>query len=476
MERKPLILLLSVCATFIVLNCWAIAHEIFLVSLFSAILVGVYIAIFRFDLLLCLMAFVTPLSVPLSEFSEQAIDVSLPAEFIMLIVTFLFFARALYGIRSHVRFLKHPVTIAIYFYLFWLLITSITSTIPFVSFKFLAAKIWFLVSCYFAMQQFFNDDHKNIIKIFNCYAVGLAIVVLITTVKHAGYGFSEFSGRWVMSPYYNDHTAYGAILAFFVPIVFGFAFLPNIKKGMRFFYFILFALFLFALFLSFSRAAWLSLIFSIGVLCILKWRIKMSWVVLVLVVLGSAFYTFSDDIFYRMSRNEQDSSENLVKHLQSMTNISTDASNVERINRWAAAGGMIKEKPIIGWGPGTYQFNYAPFQQYKYKTIITTNFGDGGTAHSEYFGPFAESGVFGFLSVILLVILILYYGTKTYIYSLDSQTRIVVLCLTIALITYFVHGILNNFLDTDKLSLPYWAAFAAIVVLNRRGGELGIRN
>jgi hypothetical protein len=123
MERKSLILLLSVSATFIILNCWAIAHENFSVFLLSVVLVAGYIAVFRFDLLLCLMAFATPLSIPLSEFSEQAIDISLPAELIMLVVTFLFFARTLYGIRSHTRLLKHPVTIAIYFWLFWLLIT-----------------------------------------------------------------------------------------------------------------------------------------------------------------------------------------------------------------------------------------------------------------------------------------------------------------------------------------------------------------
>jgi hypothetical protein len=38
--------------------------------------------------------------------------------------------------------------------------------------------------------------------------------------------------------------------------------------------------------------------------------------------------------------------------------------------------------------------------------------------------------------------------------------------MTLALITYFVHGTLNNFLDTDKLSLPFWGAFAVIMMLN----------
>jgi hypothetical protein len=31
------------------------------------------------------------------------------------------------------------------------------------------------------------------------------------------------------------------------------------------------------------------------------------------------------------------------------------------------------------------------------------------------------------------------------------------------LITYFVHGALNNFLDTDKASVPFWG-FAAFII------------
>ena len=38
--------------------------------------------------------------------------------------------------------------------------------------------------------------------------------------------------------------------------------------------------------------------------------------------------------------------------------------------------------------------------------------------------------------------------------------------LTLGLITYFAHGILNNFLDTDKLSVPFWGFIAGIVALD----------
>ena len=181
-------------------------------------------------------------------------------------------------------------------------------------------------------------------------------------------------------------------------------------------------------------------------------------------VLGLLLFFYADDILYKMSRNSQDSSGNFVEHIQSMSNISTDASNMERINRWTAAFGMIEEKPVFGWGPGTYQFEYAPFQKGYYRTIISTDFGDGGNAHSEYIGPCAESGIPGMLTVFAIVFAFLVVGIKTYINTEDKTLKLLSLCMVISLISYYTHGVFNNFLDTDKLSAIVWAAMAVITV------------
>ena len=37
---------------------------------------------------------------------------------------------------------------------------------------------------------------------------------------------------------------------------------------------------------------------------------------------------------------------------------------------------------------------------------------------------------------------------------------------TLAFFGYFVHGFLNNFLDTDKLAVPVWSCAALIVVID----------
>lgn len=451
---------------FILVNSVAIAKEFVYVPLLSAAAVLAYLLIFRVDWAMYLMALSTPFSIVLENEKIQ-LGISLPAEILMISLTLLFLCRILYDLSIRKELLKHPVTIAILLYLAWMLLCCITSEFPLVSFKFLAAKIWFVASSYFMVIHLMDKDIDNVIKYFNCYALSLAVVVIITTIKYAAIGFGEHAAHWVMTPFYNDHTAYGAILALFIPITTGFLFLKQTTRIQKTFYICLLLIFLMGFYFSYSRAAWLSLIGAIGVWGLVKLHIKFKWVVAGLAVVGGLFFAFSDDILYSMSRNSQDSStKSLADHLQSISNISTDASNVERLNRWNSAFRMIEERPVMGWGPGCYQFCYAPFQDYRYHTIISTDFGDGGNAHSEFIGPTAETGFIGLLTVVSMMILVLYYGIITAVKAKSLKVRRLSLAATLSLITYYIHGTMNNFLDTDKLSLPFWGLFAIIVVLN----------
>ena len=127
---------------------------------------------------------------------------------------------------------------------------------------------------------------------------------------------------------------------------------------------------------------------------------------------------------------------------------------------------MFEDRPVFGWGPGTYQFVYAPFQRSKEKTIISTNLGDKGTAHSEYLGPLSEEGLLGSLLVLLLAGFVIYTGIKVYTKAKDVEVKFLSLMTLLGLITYFVHGFLNNFLSTDKLSVPFWGFIAVLVALD----------
>jgi len=167
-----------------------------------------------------------------------------------------------------------------------------------------------------------------------------------------------------------------------------------------------------------------------------------------------------------MSENSQDSSGNISEHIQSMSNISTDASNTERLNRWACALQMAKERPLVGWGFGTYQFEYGRFQKSKDLTIISTNEGTLGNAHSEYLGPLCETGVFGMITMMMIFGFTIYIGIRSYYRIKDRDLANLCLLITISLITYYIHGVMNNFLDTDKLAIPFWAMTSMVVALD----------
>lgn len=449
---------------FILLNSILIAREFYWGIIIPLIIVVALMYIFWLDKLLLLIVLITPLSINLAD-TELGIGISLPSEPLMVGVLILFILKTLFNGQYDKRILRHPVTIVLFINLIWLLITSITSEIPLVSFKFLAARLWFVIPFYFLGIILFKNV-RNIPRFQWLYIASLLAVIVYTTVQHASYGFAEKQGHWVMKPFYNDHTAYGGILAFFVPVLIGFTLNRAKSKTYRLYALIGSVIFLSALYLSYSRAAWVSLAMAFIVMFLVVYKIRFRWIFTGVAVLVASFFIFKSDILYLLEKNKQDSSANFIEHVQSIYNISSDASNLERINRWQSAFRMFDDRPLFGWGPGTYQFIYAPFQRSKERTIISTNAGDLGNAHSEYIGPLSEQGFPGLLSVISLLMAILWTGIRVYRKAKNREIRLFSIVAVVSLITYFIHGLLNNFLDTDKASVPFWGFFAMIVAMD----------
>lgn len=454
----------GICAIFIVLNCIFIVNEFYWFSIIPVFLLIALLYIFSLDILLLIIVFLTPLSISLSDFDFN-IGVNLPTEPLLFGVMMLFFIRMIFDGKFDIKVLRHPVTVAIILYLLWILITALTSSMPIVSLKFLISKLWFIVPFYFLGTQLFKDP-KNIRRFVWAYLLSFMLVIFYTIYNHSLYGFDEITSHWVMTPFYNDHTSYGALLAMFLPFSFGFIFDKKLNKTQRLFAFIVFLIYTIAILLSYSRAAWVSIAIGLVIFVILKMKINYKVVIAGLVLVSGLYMMYRFEIIMKLEKNKQDSSKDYIEHIQSISNISTDASNLERINRWECALRMFKERPVFGWGPGTYQFKYAPYQLSSEKTIISTNAGDKGNAHSEYIGPLAEEGVFGLLSVLAIVGLISYTGVKIYKRSESSEVKFIVLLSVISLFTYFVHGFLNNFLDTDKASVPFWGLLGLIVALD----------
>ncbi len=467
-RRQKIILFYCVSIFFVLLNIFLLVkRETLLGTTLPLILTIVLLAFYKLDILLLLITFFTPLSIPLSElFPNLPFDMFLPTEPLLfgVLVLFLFKLTEIRGFEKTI--VKHPVSLAIYFYLGWMLVTSFTSTMPIVSFKFLLSKIWFIAAFYFFGIYLFRN-FKNIYWFTGLYVAAFIVVILYAWSRHFGYGFhNDQAAHFVMNPFYKDHTSYGAMLAFFIPFLTGLSFSKQIKPTYRILAFSGLFFFTTALILSYSRAAWLSLVATIVIWGILKLKIRFRPLFITVVSVVTITVLFQAQILMFLERNNQESSANLATHLSSMTNISSDASNLERINRWYCAIRMFEEKPVFGWGPGTYMFQYAPFQLTRMRTVISTNSADRGNAHSEYLGPLAESGLPGMLSFLTLLIVIFYVAIHVYTRTDKAEIKLIVLSSITGLSTYFLHGFLNNFLDTDKASIPFWGFIAMIVMLD----------
>ena len=401
-EKAKILWVYAITALFLIINFYLVLEKDFYwLFLLPVVLIVFYYYLVSLDKVILLITFLTPLAVNISDL-EMGLGISLPTEPLMFGVVVLFLANLIFNKKYEKQVAQHPVSYVIYLSLFWMLLTTLTSELPVVSLKYLLARIWFVIPFYFIAAMVFKDI-KNIKRFYWLYITGLLIVIVYTTFQHSKYGFEEEAGHWIMWPFYNDHTAYGAALAIFYPVVVGFLFYPGISKSLKAINFIVVLIFSMALVLSYGRAAWISVVVALAVFLIVMMRIKFYWLVIVGAILLGTFFTFQHQILDRLEKNKQDSSANFVEHVQSITNITSDASNLERINRWQAAIRLFNDRPVFGWGPGTYQFVYSPYQRSKEKTIISTNLGDQGNAHSEYLGPLAEMGLIGMFIVIGLV-------------------------------------------------------------------------
>lgn len=442
-----------------------ITQEWYMAALIPLVLAALYLAFFRLNVLMLLVVAATPLSVNLEESIPGNLGVYLPTEPLLAGATLLCLLLAIQGRFFSPRLIKHPISIIILLSIAWTFLSTVTSELPIVSLKFLIARLWFVIPVFFLGVMLLSA--KKYLWIFLwTYISTLCIVVVYTVLHHMQYGFSMEAGHWVMSPFFKDHTSYGAVLAMFLPVNIALLLSRRIGPLGKVLLSISLGILALGIVLSYTRAAWLSLIAAAILLVLILLKFRLTTLLVIFLSLGGFFFMAQDQILINLERNQQESSDDLAEHVESISNVSSDASNLERLNRWNCAISLFKDRPITGWGPGTYQFVYAPFQRAKDRTIISTNNADGGNAHSEYLGPLAEQGFPGMLLVIALVLSISSLAFRLYKELEDRELKLIAVSCYLGLFTYMVHGILNNYLDTDKASIPFWGFTAVLVAID----------
>ena len=304
------------------------------------------------------------------------------------------------------KIVLHPVSILVLADFVWMIIAALFSELPVVSFKRVIMRGIFIASLFLFTVQWAEKD-KNKINYLFLYALGLIIPIGYSEFRHYWLGMDFLTNVELCRPFFDEHTIYGAAIAFVIPFVavaagngraFGFS-----KRQIVVISTLLIVL-LVAEYFAFSRAGLLSLFCSLMMYLFLKLNLGFKQLLMGASCLLLIAFVFRTPLLeYTKSISYQSNTQNVGEHLLSAGNLNTNVSNLERINRWKSAIRMFNERPITGFGPGTFQFVYGPFQNPNEMTRISTTKGDKGNAHSEIFMSLSETGLPGLLLNLLMI-------------------------------------------------------------------------
>ncbi|MDP4768002.1 MAG: O-antigen ligase family protein [Schleiferiaceae bacterium] len=398
------------------------------------------------DRMLLALACLAPLSIKLSlPFAEVYLPIEFVASAAALSVLFLVVP------QGNVRwFLNYPLP------LFWLI--SFLPGIYFsdllnTSLKFTALNGVFVIAFYYG-AVLVAERGKSVPYL--PFIAALLPVTVMGVYHFAQYGFNPITISGIFKPFFYSHTMYGAVMAFIAAIALG-----NLRQK-RLWKWILLASIILTLF-SGSRAALWSLVFMF-VLYVLVQFPAVYRVVLPVLAMGAIFVFGGalkvQDAFAYNNYESHDPQASLVEKSMSVTNVQTDASNIERLNRWVSALRMFEERPYFGFGPGTYQFTYIPFQEKRLENRLTVTNpnapppGSGGTAHSELLLQLSENGILTPLIFLFMWMRWWYFG----FFSIAKRSPL--LPLFLGLSTYFFHMQFNNFLNQPVFAFLFWATAA----------------
>ncbi len=422
--------------------------------------------IVRFNLqalLLKVMAFVLPFSVavPLTESSM----IRVPGEPLALVAAAVLFTEIMSGSFKKMNDTLHREFLWLLPFAAAFLVTIPFSQILVVSLKFSFINLLYMLVFYIFVARQLRYDSSLFFQMILLYSMGMLVVLLWSLFRFWQWEWNPVVMRGIFLPFYNDHTIFGAAAAILAALWLStISLCRNNKTGI--FWLVTGLLFIMIVFYTTSRAALLSLPLFILVLTLLYLKLKIRH----LLIIGGLFLivgmVLHQPLIKRMQQVEAlsyDVNAGIVERTVSSANISTDVSNIERLNRWVSAWRMFKERPLTGFGPGTYQFTYIPYQEPSLMNPLTVTDpwnvpeGSGGTAHSEYLLALSEMGILGLAGWLLFIgrLIFLAFGR-----SIGHRSRVAIIAAFAALATWFFHAFFNNYLNTDKFAFLFWGIAA----------------
>ncbi|MDX2141052.1 MAG: O-antigen ligase family protein [Chloroflexota bacterium] len=216
-----------------------------------------------------------------------------------------------------------------------------------------------------------------------------------------------------------------------------------------------------ALYMSFSRGAWLGVAVAVGVMVFaLPRRLGHSLLLaaVALLVAGAVIASgrLPAGIAARLSTVTED-----VFNVRDVRGVDINPENyavIERLAHWQAAVNMATHYPWTGVGLGNYEIAYEDFRLINWKFPL-------GHAHNYYLNVLAETGIIGLVFYATFIVSILFLAWRTRRHP-DPSSRLIAIGILGVWVYLCVHSLTDN-LYVNNLFIHLSVTIGLLVALNR---------
>ncbi len=411
-----------------------------------------------------LVFFILLLTIPVSvETYIGSFGTDLPSEPILILLTgsiILYFVLKPQVLNT--KSFRHPILIVLFLMYGWSIFVTFFSTDVILSIKYLLAKSWYLCG-FFMLPILLIRNEKSVRILFWCLFIPTLGSVLFILIKHATLLFSFDNIQKAVYPVYRNHVNYAVFITMFFPFLFlakswyprHYARHTVLKYAIP--------VFIAAIFLSYTRGAWLALIGMPFYILVLRFRLT-RYILIAAGLIAILFtgYMLSNNNYLKYSPDYEHTiyHDELGEHLTSTFEME-DMSTVERFYRWIAAVKLFKEHPLVGVGPNNFVTNYKQYTVTAYETYISDN-EERSTVHNYFLLLLTEQGLPALLLYVFLIVIVLLNAEQIYSLS-DTENRKYIVVVTLCIMAFLLNNTLSDLVEANKVGSLFLISLGMLV-------------
>ncbi len=452
----------------IILVCLSVSiyFDFYYALLIPALLIGAFITIADYRKIFYLFFAVVPFSVEM--FFNNGLGTDLPTEPLAILLTGISIVLFIYNLNKvELKYISNPISLIILIHFAWIIFVCFFSQNQIISIKYLLAKSWYVIPFYFLPFHLFRNigDIERVIKILLVFT---CLVLTVVMIRHASMGFTFKSINKAAHPMYRNHVIYAALLVLLVPYI-GY-FYAKSKSKIK--WIALLLVFVLAVYLTYTRAAYVCLFMMAGAYFVIKYRFGKIAVFVSLFIAAMAVSSLISENKYLDFAPEYKKTvthmkfDNLIEATYKLEDIST----MERVYRWVAGLQMVRAKPMLGFGPGCFYPFYKDYVVSSFRTYVSDN-PDKSGIHNYFFMILVEQGFLGLIIVLFLCVFPVLYGENIYHKLTDINHKNLVMATILFMISFNALLIINDLIETDKLGSFFWLNLSILSYMGFKAKE-----